>query len=226
MKTNIEGLDIDIFTPQVKDKTMPFIVLNIDRNESGSVYSSVKEITMKDFVLIGINVPNWNDDLSPWPCDPVFKGTEGFQGKADAYLEKIGKILSVCTEKMKEIPLYPEYMAIAGYSLAGLFALYSAYRTDIFQRIVSCSGSMWYPGFLEYTKENRINENVQKIYLSLGDRESHTKNILMSSVEEKTEAIANDLSGITDVCYELNEGNHFKDPDLRTAKGIAHILNT
>lgn len=44
----------------------------------------------------------------------------------------------------------PAWRGIAGYSLAGLFALYSIYQTDAFSRVASVSGSLWFPGIKEY----------------------------------------------------------------------------
>ena len=43
-----------------------------------------------------------------------------------------------------------QYHAIAGDSMAGLFAVYALYRTQVFSRVASASGSLWYPGLLEY----------------------------------------------------------------------------
>lgn len=40
------------------------------------------------------------------------------------------------------------FIGIAGYSLAGLFALYALYKTDVFTRVASMSGSLWFPGIM------------------------------------------------------------------------------
>ena len=114
---------------------------------------------------------------------------------------------------------------IAGYSLAGLFALYSAYRCDQFEGIVSASGSLWYPGLMNYMDEHEISPKIQKAYFSLGDQEAKTSHPLMSQVEKNTGEIQRKLSGTIKTIFELNEGNHFKDADLRLAKGIAWILS-
>ncbi len=105
----------------------------------------------------------------------------------------------------------------------GLFAIYSGYKTDIFRKIVSASGSMWYPNFAEFVKENKVSENVDKVYLSLGNKEKHSKNTLLKTVEDKTKEIYDSLGNINKV-YEENEGNHFQDGALRVAKGIKWIM--
>ncbi len=44
----------------------------------------------------------------------------------------------------------PEFRGIAGYSLAGLFALWAVYQTGLFDRAASVSGSLWFDGFLTF----------------------------------------------------------------------------
>ena len=60
------------------------------------------------------------------------------------------------------------------------------------------------------------------IYFSLGDREARTRNALLSTVEDKTGKVYDKYKnkGI-ETTFEMNPGNHFKDADLRLAKGIA-----
>ncbi|MBQ3854124.1 MAG: hypothetical protein II778_05385, partial [Anaerovibrio sp.] len=119
----------------------------------------------------------------------------------------------------------PKTLIIAGYSLAGLFALYSLYRTDMFQGAVSASGSLWFPNFAEYVMDNPFAQKPEKVYLSLGNKEKNVKNKLMMQVENRTRAILNHYQqqGI-DTVFELNPGNHFRDVDDRIAKGIVWIL--
>ena len=111
--------------------------------------------------------------------------------------------------------------------MAGLFALYSLYETDCFSGAASCSGSLWFPGFREFALDHEFMSQPSKIYMSLGDRESKTKNKVMAAVEENTLAVA-DLYRSKDlnVKFEMNLGGHFNEPALRTAKGIAYLLGS
>lgn len=59
---------------------------------------------------------------------------------------------------------------LIGYSLAGLFALWTAYETDIFSAIASCSGSLWFEQWDEYVLHHQI-KHESNIYLSLGGKE-------------------------------------------------------
>lgn len=185
--------------------------LNVIRSEIETIRSQ----TGKDFYLLACKVDNWNRDLSPWKAAPVF-GTEPFSGKAQQTLDFLqNEVLSRYTDKT----LY-----IGGYSLAGLFALWAVYQTDIFQGAAAASPSVWFPGFLDYTHERQI--QAKAVYLSLGDREEKTKNPLMSQVGNAIRALHENLDakGTIRTTLEWNSGNHFKDPDLRTAKAFAWLL--
>lgn len=83
----------------------------------------------------------------------------------------------------------PSYLALAGYSLARLFAIYAACKTDFFSRIVSASGSLWFPGFEEYAKFHDFIKKPVCIYLSLGDIEAKAKNKVLATVQDKIESL-------------------------------------
>ena len=142
---------------------------------------------------------------------------------ASKHLSSVSSL--ICADFLSEYSVKPSSYYIAGYSLAGLFALYSAYRCDQFEGFVSASGSLWYPGLMNYMDEHEISPKIRKAYFSLGDQEAKTSHPLMSQVEKNTGEIQRKLSGTIKTIFELNEGNHFKDADLRLAKGIAWILS-
>ena len=78
---------------------------------------------------------------------------------------------------------------------------------------------------MDFVKENKISSNVEKIYFSLGNKESKVKNQILANVEKNTKEIEEiyKKQGIKTI-YVENEGNHFKDAPLRLAKGIKWIL--
>ncbi len=171
-----------------------------------------------DFHLIAVKVDSWNDDLSPWEVPAVF-GDEGFGGKAEKTFQYVtSEVLEPLQERFGEgLRLF-----IGGYSLSGLFALWSAYQTDVFSGCVAASPSVWFPGFTEYVAGHDI--LTERVYLSLGKKEEKTRNPVMSQVGNAIRAIYDHLQSDVDVTLEWNEGNHFKEPDLRLAKGFAWCL--
>ena len=165
------------------------------------------------FQLIAVRIDDWNNELSPWEAPAVF-GKERFGSGASKTLEELR---SLCGDKSRTY-------YIGGYSLAGLFALWAAYQTDVFSGVAAASPSLWFPGFDEYMKRNEIKTDI--VYLSLGDREEKTRNPVMATVGDRIrEAYALLKDCGVDCTLEWNEGNHFKDADLRTARAFAWVMN-
>ena len=176
-------------------------------------FEEIKRGCEKDFCLIAFKVDDWNNDLSPWKAPAVF-GKEDFGGGASKTLEEL---LTLCD--VKEKTYY-----IGGYSLAGLFALWAAYQTDIFSGVAAASPSLWFPDFDRYMNENAI--RTGNVYLSLGDREEKVRNPVMATVGDRVREAHKLLKERNVNCMlEWNNGNHFKDPDIRTAKAFAWVMN-
>ena len=177
----------------------------------------IKELTGgQNFCLKAVRVNSWNTDLSPWPAPAVF-GDEDFGEGASRTLEILLR------EIIPEILSENEKIYLGGYSLAGLFALWAGYQTDFFEGIAAASPSIWFPGFTDYMRANTFRAGA--VYLSLGDREERTKNPFMSQVGN---AIRDGYAVLRNAgincTLEWNKGNHFKDPDLRTAKAFAWLM--
>jgi hypothetical protein len=82
---------------------------------------------------------------------------------------------------------------------------------------------MWFPGFVDYMKANEI--KAKAVYLSLGDMEEKARNPIMASVGNKIREAYELLSNQGVKCIlEWNEGNHFQDADIRTAKAFSWII--
>ena len=166
-----------------------------------------------DFRLVACQVDDWNRDLSPWEAPPVF-GKEGFGGKAEKTLQDLKEsVLSRYGQADRKF--------IGGYSLAGLFALWAAYREDSFEGVAAASPSVWFPGFLSMAEKETL--KAKRVYLSLGDKEEKTKNPVMATVGDsirRLHQIYEDADSVDSV-LEWNEGNHFREPELRMVKGYA-----
>ncbi|MBE5826600.1 MAG: alpha/beta hydrolase [Butyrivibrio sp.] len=217
----VEGKHIYLYGD--RDEAAPLVITNTFQENGSSLYSELRSMTDKKVNLAVISDINWDDEMSPWECPPLSKNDSPCTGGADKYINKL--IDSIIPAIKEELAVEPEYIAIAGYSLAGLFAIYSLYKTDIFSRAVSASGSLWFPDFVEYTNKNDFVRKPDKVYFSLGDKEARTRNGLLSTVEDKTnETYEHYKDNGIDTVFELNPGNHFKDADIRLAKGIAWIL--
>lgn len=132
----------------------------------------------------------------------------------------------IIPEVEESVPGSPSWRGLAGYSLAGLFALYTMYCTDLFSRIASMSGSLWFPDFKEYAMNHELKKKPERLYISLGDKECKTRNPYLKVVQANTEELAAFYqSQQIDMKYQLNPGNHFSDAIKRSALGIQWLLS-
>ncbi len=173
--------------------------------------------------LAAVSGMDWNRELSPWAAPKAFRGGEEFSGGGPGFLSVLtGQIVPLVEGRLG---FAPQTCAIAGYSLAGLFALWSVFQTDAFDRAASVSGSLWFDGFLDYMEGSAPSDGLRCVYLSLGDREKNTRNPRMAVVEERTRQ-AEKLLRARDVpvTFELNPGGHFQDVPSRIARGINAVM--
>ncbi len=188
------------------------LIVLVGTDEAGRYREKFKEET-----LLFIYDFDWNRCLSPWPSGKVFRKGEDFAGEADAFISELVPLISDIQNSMAA-----EETIIAGYSLAGLFSLYFCTKTDLFDGVVSASGSLWYPGFTDYLKQNPV--RCGTAYLSLGDREKLSRSPVMSTVENETEQVFGLLNKYCTAVFEMNPGGHFENEEERTEKGIVWVL--
>ena len=202
----------------------PIIYLNTASGEGQKVFEAAQATSCKPFTLVTISDLDWNHDMAPWDSPAAFKKGEPFTGGADDYLRLL--VEEIIPRAEKELAGPPAWRGIAGYSLAGLFALYAIYQTDVFSRVGCMSGSLWFPGFKEYIFSHEPKRQPDCIYFSLGDKEAKTRNPVLKTVQENTEEIrAFYQSKGIDTVFQLNPGNHFVQGIERTVAGIQWLLS-
>lgn len=192
------------------------LIQPVDDHDLEGIENEVEIITRssnRSFYLLAVKIEDWNTDLSPWTAPVVF-GKNGFGCGAEKTLISI---LELCTDSRRSY-------FIGGYSLAGLFALWAVYRSDVFRGAAAASPSVWFPGFTDFMRRENIRTGA--VYLSLGDREEKVRNRIMAAVGDRIrEAYDLLLEREIDCVLEWNEGNHFREPDVRTARAFAWLMN-
>ena len=171
---------------------IPIVYLHSFRGNGEDVWKACHGL--KDcppMVLVSVNNPGTglDDELSPWPADGVWKGQAPYKGQAAEHLrwmmeECVPQVEAEISSLMQDRPCRSSQAndgdaarflpVIAGYSLAGLFALWAAWNSGYFQRVACVSGSLWYPGFTDYIRDNAPKSGcgemtgLEKAYFSLG----------------------------------------------------------
>ena len=191
-----------------------------DEHELQNMDSEVEAIAQgsaHSFLFAAVPVKNWNDELSPWKSPAVW-GKESFGGNAAGTLRFLTEQAIPTLKKQFALPENVRII-LGGYSLAGLFALWASTQTDLFYGVAAASPSVWFPDWMEFEQQRPI--QTQHIYLSLGDKEEHTKNAVMAVVGDNIRTLHSRLAERgADCTLEWNSGGHFKDADLRTARAF------
>ena len=208
----------------ITDAAKYLLIQPVDGHDIEVLDNEVAEIlknTEKQFSLIAFNIEEWNNELSPWEAPPAF-GKKSFGSGAKDTLEFIESRL---IPPVKEKYDYSDDVKVilGGYSLAGLFSLWSAYKSKTFSGIAAASPSVWFNGWDEFMNNNTPLSN--SIYLSLGDTEEKTKNKVMSAVgdniRKQEQLLKNDN---INTILEWNKGGHFSNSDIRVAKAFVWCI--
>lgn len=208
------------------DDTPRYLLIQpVDKREAETLDKEIAHIKLlsdTSFVFSSFEITDWNNELSPWTAPPVF-GKEPFGNGADRTLTYIKEILIPYLKKQFSLNIDVP-VVIGGYSLAGLFALWTGYISDSFSAVAAASPSVWFQDWSDFTDNHSPAAN--SIYLSLGKKEEKTRNMVMAAVGKNIRRQYDKLKsqGIS-VVLEWNEGNHFTEPEIRTAKGFAWCID-
>ena len=206
-----------------EQENRPLVLLNCYSDDGDAVMEALQAREAPEFHLLCVSGLDWERDMTPWAAPPFAPKTPEYSGGADEYLQiALEEILPKARELVGRAI---SGVGVAGYSLAGLFALYALYQCEAFDRAACVSGSLWYPNFKEFCLNRAVKRAPAKLYLSLGDQEAKAKNVLIKTVQINTEEIVEHYRRLGyDVLWELNPGNHFRDFATRVAKGLAAIV--
>ena len=161
-------------------------------------------------------------DLSPWKAPRAFKNGSDFTGGAVAFLPEV---LGALKEAEGEFPEAPSHRVIAGYSLAGLFALWALHRTPVFDCAACASPSLWYPGWLDFMRTHPLMPSAPRVALSLGDREEKSRNPILAGVGDGVRGTRDLLIKRGVPCtLRMDAGGHFENAEERTANTVLDLF--
>ena len=224
MKQTIEISGRECLLYEEGEEPKVLLIQTLGIQERGSIDSEVvmiSEAIGTSFVMAAFAIDDWEVELTPWH-DPAVS-------KRQAVGEHAGETLCYVTDEL--IPyLHKEYgelpIVLGGYSLGGLFSLWSGYESDRFAAIAAISPSVWIAGWQDYARQHSV--KAPYVYLSLGDREEHARNKAIAQVGNNIRWEHEQLKqilGPDHTTLEWNPGNHFMDAARRTAKGFAWCIS-
>lgn len=172
------------------------------------------------FALLAFIVDDWQAELTPWPDAHLSRRPQVGRG-AEATLHDVEtQLLPWLHEHYGTLPCI-----IGGYSLAALFALWCPYRSDSFAAVAGASPSVWLDGWPEYTAAH--SPRTRAVYLSQGLQEAKTRHKTFARVGDNIRTYHRLLQqqlGTGSCTLEWNEGNHFVDTDIRTARAMTWCM--
>ena len=163
----IEIAERQVWVHQTTEMPEWIIIQPVDEHDLQGLDEEISWISSHSTVsysLVAFLINDWNSELSPWKAPAVF-GREDF---GDGAAKTLCYILDELVPRFKG-----NRYCLGGYSLAGLFALWSGYQTDVFSSIVGASPSVWFPNWIEFAESHQMKAN--RVYLSLGDKEPKAK---------------------------------------------------
>lgn len=162
-------------------------------------------------------VKDWNADFSPWEF--TLNKKMSFLGGG---YQTLDWLINDCVPHCETRYNLTGNRLLCGYSLAGLFSLWTFYESQAFDGVISCSGSLWFGDWISYAECHTAPQN-SRVYLSLGDREEKTRDRIMATVGDCTrrqyKLVCGDIN-VSRHILEWNNGGHFNEPEKRIAKGI------
>ena len=194
----------------------PLVVLPAPAEEGRALFDgSASLLCMEDL--------DWARGLTPWPA-PGLQPDRPFSGGGPALLRAL--LEEILPEAEAALGGAPAWRGVAGYSLAGLFALWAFCETEAFACAASVSGSLWYEGLPEYLA-GLPPVRGGRVYLSVGARERKTRVRRMACIEERCVLTRELLQARgVEVRYERNPGTHFTDPVGRMRRALEWLART
>ena len=202
-----------------------YILVQTLGNHERGIFDSTVELIAKTigvpFVLAAFQVFDWDLDLTPWHDDAINRKPEVGTKTFDTLRYVTESLLPALEAEYGNLPVI-----LGGYSLGGLFALWSSSQTDRFAAIAAASPSLWIRDWLDFAQAHPV--KTAKVYLSLGDQEEHVKNRAIArvgdSVRGEYELLKAQL-GKENYTLAWNAGGHFQDGDKRQAAAFSWCIN-
>ena len=205
------------YAPAALPATAPLVLTCLQPHEA----DAVADLLTARVHLLSLDRTDWEHAFSPWPAPRAFKKAPDFSGGATETLASLGALLPAVEQRLG---LQPRWRGIAGYSLAGLFAAWSAYHASPFSRVACVSGSLWFDGWLDFATSRLLQTPPTRACFSLGDDEKNSRNPHLATVENATRATAcHWLQQGIRATFALNPGGHFDDIAARTAAAINEL---
>lgn len=176
-----------VFVFSAAEPGTPVVYLNTFGEEGQAVFDALTAAGGSALTLVTINSLDWDRDMAPWDSPAVFKSAAPFTGGADDYLRFLIERLFPLQNGTRWTR--PPCVVSRGIPWQGCSQCMLSITQLCSPVWASASGSLWFPGFREYVLSHAPLHQPDCVYFSLGDRENKTRDSVLRTVQENTEAI-------------------------------------
>lgn len=197
-------------------ESLPLVFINGGREDGDEVAALLEDLPLNIAI---VDPGKWTDALSPWRSPALNEKMEDFGGKGSELISDYRNSIIPAAEQL--VGIKPPFRVIAGYSLAGLWGIYAAWESGLFERVAAVSASLWYEGFLDYLRAKTPAVSLRRVRLSLGDREEKARNPRLAKIGTATREARKimDEKGIA-ATLVMTAGGHFTNAAGRMADAI------
>lgn len=181
-------------------------------------------------VLVSLSGDNRLNDYTPWPASSLAGHFPDFGGDAETYLgwmenELMPAVEDFLKESGNDVNQGITFESVLlGYSLGGLFSIYASFLSKAFAKIVSISGSFWYPEWDSFIQNHRPVKSDVKYLMIYGNREGFGKKTIQKDAVTRSELTYCFLSQYTEefpvIIDDGGHHDHLKERLAHAAKWI------
>lgn len=149
----------------------------------------IRNVEYKDNVLYCfVSTTDRLADYTPYYAKALNKRFDDFKGEGKEYLRFLN--IELIPTLLSSFEIKKENIIYGGISLGGLHAVYSSFLENEFKTIVGIVSSLWYPGFIDFIKENDLYKKNTSFFLLNGIKEgsNHPSLPLYSAYSKAKEA--------------------------------------
>ena len=207
--------DAELYIP-TQDPSCILFVLDGDRfvPQIMSLWSENTKARLP--VFVSLSGENRLAEYTPWPAEALTDHTPAFPGEGKAYALALSQLAAALTERFSQ-----KELALLGYSLGGLEAVYTSFVTDAFRRIISISGSFWFPGWDEFICNNQPVCKDTAYLMLCGRNEGVGKTNIQAEAFPRTQLTQRMLCNYTrNFPLIADEGGHHENMSTRIVQAI------
>lgn len=220
IKDQLEDREVTIYIPPscgACNLTFPLLLVQdgdyLFASNTELLEHSFAQGRLPEMILAGVKPLNRLDEYTPWPAPALVAERPDFGGGGPEYIRFLAERLLPYLMSNYYADGSREMTGIIGASLGGLLSYYAgSVRPDVFGKVGMLSASLWYPGMMEFIRQDApaAAGRDQRLYMSVGTREGEGKETVQKEMpalnREAFHVLASSGMGADRLRLDVEEG--------------------